>query len=412
MDVNLPLPLLGGLSASVFMRRHWQKRPLLVRQAWPGVQPPLTRAQAFALVAQDDVESRLVQRSGQHWQMRSGPLARRALPALSQPGWTLLLQGLDLHVSAARRMLDSFRFVPDARLDDLMLSWASDAGGVGPHTDAYDVFLLQVQGRRRWQVGRVAQPLWAVDAPLKRLLNFKPTLDWVLEPGDMLYLPPHWGHDGVAVGGDCMTCSIGFRSPERDELADELLVRLADSERPQSPDEDDVDDEGRSSQQRGPERQPGTAPKKAPKAPKTHYRDPQQPATAHPAQLPADLLHFARQALTRRLAQPGAIERALGEWASEPKPQVWFEPGGSWPPRGGLKLDPRTRMLYDKRHVYINGESLRASGRDARLMQQLADQRSLAAEALSALSAGAAVVLAQWVAAGWAHELGEAGARF
>ncbi len=388
MDVNLPLPLLGGLSASAFMLRHWQKRPLLVRQAWPGVQPPLTRVQAFALAEQDDVESRLVRRQAERWELRSGPLSRRTLPAAKQPGWTLLLQGLDLHVSAARRMLDSFRFVPDARLDDLMLSWASDQGGVGPHTDAYDVFLLQVRGRRRWQVGRVAKPQWAHDAPLKRLLNFQPTMDWVLEPGDMLYLPPHWGHDGVAQGGDCMTCSIGFRSPQRDDLADELLVRLADSERPAPP----AEGEAAGSRQQA----------------KTHYRDPDQAATSHPAQLPEPLLAFAREAVAKRLAQPDAIDRALGEWASEPKAQVWFEPGGRWPPRAGLRLDARTRMLYDARHVYINGESLRAAGRDARLMRQLADERALPAAALAKLSPDATVVLAQWLAAGWAHE-GHAG---
>ncbi len=135
------------------MRRHWQRKPLLVRAAWPQATPPLTRAQLFALAADPDVESRLVCRLGAGWSVRHGPLPRRSLPPLRQAGWTLLVQGVDLFVDAAHQMLRPFRFVPDARLDDLMVSYASDGGGVGPHVDAYDVFLLQLQGRRRWRIG-------------------------------------------------------------------------------------------------------------------------------------------------------------------------------------------------------------------------------------------------------------------
>ncbi len=162
MDTEAPLQLLGGLSPRLFMQRHWQQKPLLVRQAWPGVQPPLTRAQAFVAAGHEDIESRLVMQRGpgavDGWTLRKGPLPRRALPAARAAGWTLLLQGLDLHVQAAHDMLQRFRFVPDALLDDVMLSWASVGGGVGPHTDDYDVFLLQVQGQRRWRVGPVPKP--------------------------------------------------------------------------------------------------------------------------------------------------------------------------------------------------------------------------------------------------------------
>jgi 50S ribosomal protein L16 3-hydroxylase len=222
--------LLGGLSSAQFMRRHWQKKPLLVRQALAPVASPVTRAEMFGLAGQDDVESRLIQHDGHgHWRLRHGPLPRRALPALGRPGWTLLVQGLDLHVAAAHELLARFRFVPDVRLDDLMLSYASDGGGVGPHIDAYDVFLLQVQGRRRWRVGRAKQPQLREDVPLRMLTHFGAEHDWLLEPGDMLYLPPGWAHDGVAVGGDCMTASIGFRAPQAHELAQALLARLADA---------------------------------------------------------------------------------------------------------------------------------------------------------------------------------------
>lgn len=369
MDVNASLALLGGLSPAVFMRRHWQHKPLLVRQAWPGVAPPLPRREMFELAASGDVESRLVVRDAGHWRVRTGPLPRRALPPVSRPGWTLLVQGLDLHVASARAMLEHFRFVPDARLDDLMLSWASAGGGVGPHIDSYDVFLLQVQGRRRWKAGRVADASWVEGEPLKLLRHFEPQHDWLLEPGDLLYLPPRWGHDGVAEGGDCMTCSIGFRAPAAGELARELLQRLADEDSDEGP----------------------------------LYRDPRQGATAAPGAIPDALLAFARAAVARRLRDPQALEMALGESLTEPKPRVWFERRAAARGSDGVRLDARSRMMYDRRHVYINGEAFAASGRDARLMRQLADTRRLSLADCTRLGPAGAALLAGWVDAGWLH---------
>ena len=211
-----PLPLLGGLTPAQFMRRHWQKKPLLIRSAIPGFRPLLSRARLFALATRAEVESRLVTRYGSRsWALEHGPLKRAALPSLAAPSWTLLVQGVDLHDDAVHGLLQSFRFVPDARLDDLMISWASPGGGVGPHFDSYDVFLLQAQGRRRWRIGRVQDPALDEDAPLKILKRFVAEEEHVLEPGDMLYMPPEWAHDGVAYGGACMTYSIGFRAPRR-----------------------------------------------------------------------------------------------------------------------------------------------------------------------------------------------------
>ena len=368
MDVDLPLTLLGGLSPAAFMRRHWQKKPLLVRGAWAG-DPPVDRSTLFELAARDDVESRLVGRDGARWLLRRGPLARRALPPLKRPGWTLLVQGVDLHVPAAHELLSRFRFVPDARLDDLMVSYASAGGGVGPHLDSYDVFLLQVHGRRRWRIGRIADPALVDGVPLKVLANFAPEQEWLLEPGDMLYLPPRWGHDGVAEG-ECMTCSIGFRAPSAAAIAQELLQRIAETIEP-----DDI----------------------------ALYRDPSQPAIATPARVPDALQAFARAAVERALREPGSIEQALGEILTEPKPQVWFDAGAPLAPGRGVQLDRRTRMMYDAAHVYINGEALLASGRDATLMRRLADRRCLAAHEAARLGADARGVLAQWVQAGWLH---------
>ena len=227
MDIQQPLALLGGLTPAQFMRRHWQKNPLLVRQAIPQFAPPVLRTELFALAAQEGVESRLVQLVKGAWKLRHGPFSRRALPALQQPDWTLLVQGVDLHNDAVHALMQQFRFVPEARLDDLMISYASNGGGVGPHFDSYDVFLLQAHGKRRWRIGRQKDLSLRDGIPLKILAEFEPEEEFVLEPGDMLYLPPRYAHDGIAEG-ECMTYSIGFRAPARAELAQELLVRLAE----------------------------------------------------------------------------------------------------------------------------------------------------------------------------------------
>ena len=353
------------------MRSHWQKKPLLVRQAIPGFVPPVARAALFDLAVQDGVESRLVQNIDGAWKLQSGPMSRRSLPPLKRPNWTLLVQGVDLHSDPVHALMQQFRFVPDARLDDVMISYASDGGGVGPHFDSYDVFLLQAHGRRRWRIGRQKDLTLRDDLPLKILAQFEPEEEHVLEPGDMLYLPPGWAHDGIAEG-ECMTYSVGFRVPERADLAQELLIRLGDE-----------DDEGCA--------QP------------VLYSDGKQPAVAQPAEIPATLHAFAREALERALAEPRALERALGEYLTEPKANVWFEPGDARAMMEQVALDRRTRMMYDAEHIFINGESYRAAGADAKLMRELADLRVLSPQALARASDGALELLSVWCADGWAH---------
>jgi 50S ribosomal protein L16 3-hydroxylase len=369
MDITQKLPLLGGISPERFMQQYWQKKPLLVRGALPGFRALLDRSQLFALAAQDDVESRLVVQSPDGWKLKQGPLARRALPPLTRREWSLLVQGVDLHDDAVHALLQAFRFIPDARLDDLMISYATDGGGVGPHFDSYDVFLLQAHGQRRWRIGRQRDLQLQEGVPLKILANFEAEEEFVLEPGDMLYLPPRYAHDGVAIG-ECMTYSIGFRAPSRSGIARELLQRMAETA------EDAL----------------GTA----------LYRDPKQRAAALPASVPHDLREFAQEALTALLEDPQALDCALGEILSEPKPQVWFEPGAH-DLTGGVVLDRRSRMLYDAHHVFLNGESWRAAGRDAQLMHKLADARCLSAHEVARASKGARELLSQWSEDGWVH---------
>lgn len=384
LDIEQISPLLGGMSPDAFMRRYWQKKPLLIRQAVPNVRPPIDRAALFALAAQEEVECRLIVKelagtpakgkkaksAASGWRLQHGPLTRRQLPSLDQAGWTLLIQGLDLHVPAAHALLQRFRFVPDARLDDVMISYASDGGGVGPHFDSYDVFLLQVHGQRRWRIGPVKDASLQPDVPLKILSNFVPEQEWVLEPGDMLYLPPKWAHDGVAQG-ECMTCSIGFRVPEEAELAREVLLRLVEG----------LDGEG----------QPHL------------YRDPKQRATATPGLIPAALQDFAAAAVAKALRDPAALQSALGEVLTEPKPRVWFQSGEPLLNGVGVRLDPRTRMVYDGRCIFVNGESWRAAGKDARHLRLLADQRRLDAATVVKVSEALRELLDQWAEDGWLH---------
>jgi 50S ribosomal protein L16 3-hydroxylase len=247
-----------------------------------------------------------------------------------------------------------------------MVSWASDGGGVGPHVDSYDVFLIQAQGQRRWRVAPPSDFAFVRDAPLKILRRFKPTAEHVLRPGDLLYLPPGWAHDGVALGRGCMTYSIGLRAPARDNLAGELVQRLAETF---------VD-------------------------PRL-YEDRLQPASATPAEIPRRLSEFARAAVRQLAARPDAIARALGEVLSEPKAHVWFEKRTEPWRAGGVTLDRRTKMLYDAHEVFINGEAVRVRGRDATILRRLANQRALQAREVRAASRTVRVLLSGWLAAGW-----------
>jgi 50S ribosomal protein L16 3-hydroxylase len=374
MKINEPLTLLGGLTPALFMRSYWQKKPLLIRQAINDFVAPIGRSDLVSLAASDEVESRLVERStalGETgWKLRYGPFQRRSLPPFKRPGWTLLVQGVDLLDERVHALRSQFDFIPSARLDDVMVSYATDQGGVGPHFDSYDVFLLQAHGQRRWQIGRQKNLTLLPDMPLKILADFEPELELVLDPGDMLYLPPRYAHNGLAVG-ECMTYSVGFRSPRRCDLATELLHRIAEAHAPAGTD--------------------------------MLYRDPRQGATTRPGEIPEGVFKFASDAVLHALHDPLAVARALGEYLTEPKAMVCFTAQPAMSLEGGLRLNRCSRMLYDREHIFINGESFRAGGRDALLMRELADYGALAADSARNLSKGAKALMADWVDAGWLH---------
>ena len=383
-SINLPLQLLGGISPAEFMRKYWQKKPCIIRNAISNFKPLLSRQELFALSQNQDVESRLIVSNGDKWSLAHGPMTAKQIPSIKKPNWTLLVQGVDLHDSAVNELKNRFRFAPDARLDDLMISYATDGGGVGPHFDSYDVFLLQAHGTRRWRIGKQKDGTLQANVPLRILSNFKPELTFDLEPGDMLYLPPRYAHDGVAIG-ECMTYSIGFKVPKQVDLGRELLLRYADAV-----DEENLPDE--------------ELRKPVKLKPEVLYRDADQEATPNPALIPNALHEFAQQAIAKAMADPDALARHLGEHLSEPKSNVWFDaPEGAvkLSRKRGVKLALQSQMMFDARHIFLNGESWRAAGKDAKLMQKLANQRILDASDLVKASEDAIGLLQDWLDQGW-----------
>ena len=365
------LPLLGGITAAHFLRDYWQKKPLLVRQAIPQFIPFLSRKQLFAMAANDEVESRLVSQIDGQWQMQHGPLS--TLPSVKQDAWTILLQGVNLHNDEADALLRQFRFINDARLDDLMISYASNGGGVGAHFDSYDVFLLQAHGQRRWRISEQQDLSLIEGLPLKILRNFEHEEEFILEPGDMLYLPPHYAHEGVAIG-ECMTYSIGFRAPSFQELGENFLHFMVDS----------IDLPGR-------------------------YTDPDLKVTQHPAEISKQMLNRIADEINKVQFTAEDILVFLGQYMSEPKSQVFFdtpkkplsaERFAKAAAERGLILSRKTQMLYYEDTVFVNGESFEITAADQCIVS-LANERRLAGVALADASSDVAEAFYTWYQDGW-----------
>jgi len=342
--------ILGTLSPTRFMREFWHREAHVIRSAVPRFTGFLDRSAILGLACDSDVESRLVIRDGRHWRMEHGPFSMKDFARLPDRNWTVLVQGVNLHLDAADRLLHRFDFVPAARLDDLMVSYAVPGGGVGPHFDSYDVFLLQGSGRRRWRAGRQQDLELRKGSPLKILKHFAHQHEWELEPGDMLYLPPEYAHDGIAID-ECFTYSIGFRAPTRSELAGEFLADLASR----------IDLPGR-------------------------YADPGQPATRSPARLPSSMVDATVDAIAKVRWTKSDVADFLGVYLSEPKAHVFFDPPDQAPRPAvfakhlglqGIELDRRTILLYGKRAIYLNGECIRFPRGVPAALTQLADSRRL-----------------------------------
>lgn len=348
-----------------FLRDYWQKKPLLIRNPWPVWRNPLDPDDLAGLACEDDVEARLVVRKHGDWKVEQGPFPQKRFAKLGKHPWTLLVQAVDHVVPDVAALIDPFRFVPNWRIDDVMVSYASDGGGVGPHFDQYDVFLIQGLGKRRWRVGQAcdARSELLPHDDLRLLAAFNATDEWVLEPGDILYVPPGIAHDGVAVGDDCMTYSVGFRAPARSELiahwCDHLLGELAEDDR---------------------------------------YADPGLKLPENPGEISPDALSRLHAMVTERMADGDAFARWFGTYTTTPK-----YPDQDWAPDEPVSIDdvrsliaqgvavernPASRFAFIRQDdeavvLFVDGESHDLTGDAARFAEAICGRTRLVLDPVS-----------------------------
>lgn len=284
---NTPLTLLGDISAEQFLAEYWQKKPLLIRQAIPDFSCPVDPDELAGLAMEDEVESRLILENGSQgpWELKRGPFSETDFQALPESHWTLLIQQLDAWSPEINALKQQFQFIPNWRIDDIMASYAPVGGSVGPHFDHYDVFLLQAHGERHWRVGQTCSnnEQTLSHTPLSILETFDEEGGWVLEPGDMLYLPPKLAHFGIA-NNDCITLSIGFRAPTHDQMlshfADHLLEHIP---------------------------------------PKTFYSDPDLKSQGHCGEITPDTLSKVKSILSNYLQNEEQLAHWFGAYITEAK---------------------------------------------------------------------------------------------
>jgi 50S ribosomal protein L16 3-hydroxylase len=293
-----------------FLSEHWQKKPLLIKNPWKSWSNPLDPDELAGLACEEEVESRLVTQARDTWKLEHGPFRESRFSKLGKKPWTLLVQGVDQYAPEVAALIEPFRFIPNWRIDDVMVSYAADGGGVGPHFDQYDVLLIQGLGKRRWRIGAhcdQATPLLPHD-DLRLLANFEASDEWILEPGDILYVPPGVAHEGVAVGDGCMTYSVGFRAPACSDLiahwSEHLLEHLRDDDR---------------------------------------YADPDLRPQENPGEISAQAIARLHALVTEKMLDRDAFARWFGEYSSAPK-----NPDLDWQPEEPLRIEQlRERLAGD-----------------------------------------------------------------
>jgi 50S ribosomal protein L16 3-hydroxylase len=352
-----PLPLLGQLTAQQFLTEYWQKKPLLIRQAIPNFNGLLDPNELAGLACEDEVQSRIIQYKNKKWHVKQGPFVEKDFAKLPEKNWTLLVQSVNHHLPAATDLLAQFNFIPHARLDDLMVSYAPDGGGVGAHFDSYDVFLLQGSGKRNWKISGQQDFSFDEEAPIKVLTDFVAEQEWVLEAGDMLYLPPQFAHLGVAEGENCMTYSIGFRAPKTQELAHEFLSYMQEHT-----------------------------------ALEGLYADPDLSLQPHPAEISSAMVSNVDAMLKNLIWNQNAVADFLGCYLTEPKMHIVFEPVKKISlekfalklTKQSLYLELKTQMLFWQQQFYLNGERIEVPAALSSCMQLFADKRYINAQDLDA----------------------------
>ena len=279
--------MFGDISIEVFLRDYWQKKPLLIRNAFPDFESPITPDELAGLACETDTARIVIEKGGKHaWEVRHGAFDDADFTNLPETHWTLLVNDTDQHLAELKAVMEPFRFIPDWRIDDLMISFAVEGGSVGPHVDEYDVFLIQAQGQRRWQI--TTQPAkpdnFLAGLDLRIMRDFEVEQEWVVNPGDMLYLPPNVPHYGVALN-ECMTYSVGFRAPSQAEMLENLVENLLEDPRL-----------------------------------KQRFNDSERECQAHPGELTAGdmerLIDFVVDALPQ---DTQALQLWLGKYLSQPK---------------------------------------------------------------------------------------------
>ena len=352
MRLNRKNHILGKTSVDTFLKKYWQKKPLLIRNAIENFQSPITEKDLFSIAQDEEAISRLIEYKQGLWQVKYGPFKKSDFPKKKNTPWTVLVQNINHHFSFANSFLNFFKFIPYARLDDLMVSYATKNGSVGPHFDSYDVFLFQAKGEREWKISD--QKEFALDkkSAIKIITNFRSKNSWVLKPGDMLYLPPNIGHWGISQSDDCLTYSIGFRAPSTFEIQSKFLDFIQDSLNTNK---------------------------------NYLYKDPNLNLQKDPAEINANMIKKIQQTVNQLRWNKNLINTFIGQLLTEPVETAIFQRPKPISleifkknlSKKILELNPKTRMLFIKNNFYINGELIEVDKKYAAYLRQLANNKKI-----------------------------------
>ena len=355
MRLNRKTHILGKTSVNDFLKNYWQKKPLLIKNAIPNFVSPITESDLFIIAQNEEAVSRLIEHKQGIWQVKYGPFKKSDLPKKTNIPWTILVQNINHYFPFAESFLNLFKFIPYARLDDLMISYATKKGSVGPHFDSYDVFLFQAQGTREWKISDQKKFTLDKQSSIKIITNFKSKNSWVLKPGDMLYLPPNIGHWGISQSDDCVTYSIGFRAPGTFEIQSKFLDFIQDH---LITNENEI------------------------------YKDPNLTPQKNPAEISSNMTKEMRNIVDRLRWDKSSINHFIGQLLSEPIENSIFETRKPLSLKAfeksivhkTLRLNSKTRMLFIKNNFYINGEFIKIDKKYTSFLKQLANDREISLE--------------------------------
>ncbi|MSQ80569.1 MAG: cupin domain-containing protein [Candidatus Methylopumilus sp.] len=355
MRLNRKTHILGKISANSFLKNFWQKKPLLIKNAIENFVSPITEKDLFRIAQDEEAISRLIEYKQGIWQVKHGPFKKSDLLKETNTPWTILVQNINHYLPFAESFLNLFKFIPYARLDDLMISYATKKGSVGPHYDSYDVFLFQAKGLREWKISNQKKITLDKKSPIKIISNFKSKNTWLLKPGDMLYLPPNVGHWGISLSNDCLTYSIGFRAPGTFEIQSKFLDFIQDQ---LITNVNEI------------------------------YKDPHLSLQKNPAEINSNMAKVIQKIVDRLRWDTASVNTFIGQFLSEPienrifqapKP-LSFANFKKYLISETLKLNPKTRMLFIKSNFYVNGEYIKVHKKYVIFLKQLANDREISLE--------------------------------